>query len=804
MLTIMDGKNVYAKAIYDNVAETEDELEFHRGDIILVIEQNTSGLEGWWLCSLNGKVGIAPANRLQLQSGVYKPPSPSAPGQEIYDVPPTHAWTRHGKSIFDDDDEEYDVPRNHPGLHHIMIDPSSPTEIYDVPRASNWQQFEHTGDEVYDVPPAVPASISRNREEGDDQDVYNVPTNLCAVKSPVDPAQIYDVPPVVSRGPQQNNSNPEEVYDVPPRRRDMLAAGALINMLPVEEVYDVPTSSLTPSLQNHLSLSHDSAQVAIRQQLTDTDVVYDIPQSSRVSPQTNIRSGLNSLRRMRRETKKTNDYIPSTSRKPEAVDNIYDVPPQVTRDLNHPPLKPVEDSDVVDGLLHRLSLTSNPNDTKASNRLSTISKDSFSSFVDDNPLQYSELKLDANMAISDLIALKVNLEDAVSRLLLLVKKNWRKKENIVAKLHDIQKCFFEILKTVDQFLMFARGATANAYVLEASGECRAPKNVQTGLRKLLIPVEEDSEMLKRALAELDNFGWNIDKLSLDESADDVIPVDNVDSFVMSSRAVSDDAAQLAVFIHTHAQYIFKKSAEHDLKESQMSKLAVEKERPRNEMQALQSRPLPSVPLMQNTSVVAPTSTVDSDEAWLEDYDYVALEDKDDAALNSGDSSCGMSGLNKRRTQLIALEKEWSVALSHTQSSKLDPNEKTALSQLQINIPELMKKLSEAIDRFIAAVDKGNPPNLFVALGKQVIFCAHKLVFAGDAVNLHVTVPSVKNAIQSHCENLCLAVKHAVVMVKLGALQWPSVSAVQEMVDRMYEISKCAHQMRLTMLSILSP
>lgn len=48
-------QNIYAKAIYDNIAESPDELAFKRGDLLTVIEQDTDGLEGWWLCSLRGR-----------------------------------------------------------------------------------------------------------------------------------------------------------------------------------------------------------------------------------------------------------------------------------------------------------------------------------------------------------------------------------------------------------------------------------------------------------------------------------------------------------------------------------------------------------------------------------------------------------------------------------------------------------------------------------------------------------------------------------------------------------------------------
>jgi len=63
-------QRLLAKALFDNDAETGDELSFKRGDVITVLEQETGGLEGWWLCSLRGKQGIAPANRLKMLTGV--------------------------------------------------------------------------------------------------------------------------------------------------------------------------------------------------------------------------------------------------------------------------------------------------------------------------------------------------------------------------------------------------------------------------------------------------------------------------------------------------------------------------------------------------------------------------------------------------------------------------------------------------------------------------------------------------------------------------------------------------------------
>lgn len=64
-------QNVLAKALYDNVAESPDELSFRKGDIMTVLERNTQGLDGWWLCSLHGRQGIVPGNRLKILVGMY-------------------------------------------------------------------------------------------------------------------------------------------------------------------------------------------------------------------------------------------------------------------------------------------------------------------------------------------------------------------------------------------------------------------------------------------------------------------------------------------------------------------------------------------------------------------------------------------------------------------------------------------------------------------------------------------------------------------------------------------------------------
>eukprot|EP00073_Rattus_norvegicus_P053853 XP_017456246.1 PREDICTED: enhancer of filamentation 1-like [Rattus norvegicus] len=97
--------NLMARALYDNVPECAEELAFRKGDILTVIEQNTGGLEGWWLCSLHGRQGIVPGNRVKLLIGPVQEPSSHeqpTPGpmhqnfgqQKLYQVPNSQAAPR--------------------------------------------------------------------------------------------------------------------------------------------------------------------------------------------------------------------------------------------------------------------------------------------------------------------------------------------------------------------------------------------------------------------------------------------------------------------------------------------------------------------------------------------------------------------------------------------------------------------------------------------------------------------------------------------------------------------------------------
>lgn len=202
----MKYKNLMAKALYDNVPESPEELAFRKGDILTVIEQNTGGLEGWWLCSLHGRQGIAPGNRLKLLIGpMFESSSPlPSPGPSPQSPPQTQG---SGASAL------YQVPAQ-----------SSQQSLYQVPPRSTLP-VDNTTNKVV-TPTRVGQSYSYSPGQHNQQDVYDVPPSRSQ-------QGVYDIPPGQMSPYPAQLSRSQAVYDVPPSQMDLRSQG----------VYDIPPSS---------------------------------------------------------------------------------------------------------------------------------------------------------------------------------------------------------------------------------------------------------------------------------------------------------------------------------------------------------------------------------------------------------------------------------------------------------------------------------------------------------------------------------------------------------------------------------
>lgn len=217
-------QNVLAKALYDNVAESPDELSFRKGDIMTVLERNTQGLDGWWLCSLHGRQGIVPGNRLKILVGMYdkkQQQQQQAPGPAQGQAPPQPPVPQPA------------LPYHHQGGYTPLSPASQYTpmhpayapqgdNVYLMPVPSKGQQGLYPGSvpagqfppAPAKQPPAYPKQTPPHAFPSPGQEIYQVPPSLGQAAeaypggSASPPQDVYQVPPSASQA--------QDIYQVPP------------------------------------------------------------------------------------------------------------------------------------------------------------------------------------------------------------------------------------------------------------------------------------------------------------------------------------------------------------------------------------------------------------------------------------------------------------------------------------------------------------------------------------------------------------------------------------------------------------
>uniref|UniRef100_A0A8C2VXN6 Embryonal Fyn-associated substrate n=2 Tax=Chinchilla lanigera TaxID=34839 RepID=A0A8C2VXN6_CHILA len=243
-----------ARALYDNTAESPQELSFRRGDVLRVLQrEGAGGLDGWCLCSLHGQQGIVPANRVKLLPvGPAPKPSlslapPTQPGspypvlergneeQEVYVVPPparpcpaTGSLSGSCPPSFDpiykvprgngtqpgDALEVYDVPST--ALRTPSSDPYDSPASFSRPLAQVAPQPPGEDDATYDVPlaPKLPTELEPDLEwEGGREPgppLYAAPSNLKRASAVLN---LYEAPEELTNG--EGGDTDEGIYDVP-------------------------------------------------------------------------------------------------------------------------------------------------------------------------------------------------------------------------------------------------------------------------------------------------------------------------------------------------------------------------------------------------------------------------------------------------------------------------------------------------------------------------------------------------------------------------------------------------------------
>lgn len=824
----MKYKNLMARALYDNVPECAEELAFRKGDILTVIEQNTGGLEGWWLCSLHGRQGIVPGNRVKLligpvqetssnqdlptsglgappfgQQKLYQIPNPQgAPRDTIYQVPPSYqnqgiyqVPTGHGTQ----EQDVYQVPpsgqrgaggANGPHLSKKVITPvrTSHGYVYEYPTRYQKDVYDvppfQTAHGVYDIPPSsvkVPV-FSVPVGEIKPQGVYDIPPSKGGYSTPPsgyrDEAGLrekeYDFPP-----PMRQAGRPEGVYDIPPT-----GAKPLGTDLHPKYNGDAPgAAELAPRRHGGTSLTQPAPQLGPPVGSQNNDA-YDIPR------------GIQFLEAPAETSEKAS---------PEERDGVYDVP------LHQPPEAkgPV---DVVDGI-NRLSFSSTGSTRSTMSTSSTTSKESS---LSTSPAQDRRLFLDPDAALERLLRLQQALDGAVSSLMALVTTDWRSYGYMERHVNGVRAAVDRVELALRDYLHFAQGAAANAACLP---ELVLHHKVKRELQRL----EDSHQILGQTSHELSECGWSLNVLAVHKPHN---KWDSLDRFVMVAKTVPDDAKQLTTTISTNAEALFRpgpgkggpesitNSTEYPPTGSPGQLLP-----PGDHKAPALNKPLP--PSLGKEQPPDCSSSDGSERSWMDDYDYVHLQGKEEFERQQKELLEKENIIKQNKMQLEhhqlsqfqLLEQEitkpvendiskWKPSQSlPTTSSGVSAQDRQLLCFYYDQCETHYISLLNAIDALFSCLSSAQPPRIFVAHSKFVILSAHKLVFIGDTLTRQVAAQDVRNKVMNSSNQLCEQLKTIVLATKTAALHYPSTPALQEMVHQVTDLSRNAQLFKRSLLEM---
>ncbi|XP_060520326.1 breast cancer anti-estrogen resistance protein 1 [Cylas formicarius] len=361
--------------------------------------------------------------------------------------------------------------------------------------------------------------------------------------------------------------------------------------------------------------------------------------------------------------------------------------------------------------------------------------------------QLKELPLELCSALENLERLQTDTMSAISKLLGFVAPNWRARDKLENTRLEIKLAVTRLRTSLHDLAEFGEGSLGNA-------SKASDKNLVVKLAPLVTALRKSDCLVQEASEKLERHKWSIDLLSRPENEEKNCKPDELEQLVACSRALTEDVRQIASFIQGNGTLLFKR------------------ERP------------------------------PSNNGWLEEYDYVSLDSKEN--------------ISKSHTQIIndlpkELKKGYDVCVKHADDVAFDNDPKSLgyddrqlLTFFATQVVTHHTNLTQAIDAFLKTVEHNQPPKIFLAHGKFVVLSAHKLVHIGDTVHRNVSCKDIKDR-ALHCANtLSDALAASVNKTKQAALQFPSVSAVQEMVDSIVDISHLARDLKVCLVQAAVP
>ncbi|NXJ01694.1 CASS4 protein, partial [Psophia crepitans] len=810
-------QNTLAKALYDNKAECSDELAFRRGDILTVLDQNVIGSEGWWKCSLHGRQGLAPANRLQLlatSQAVLLPPSTrsdsaeSPAGQQnIYQVPsvpkPTvssstyekmEGWVKSPAKVSALPAQAiYQVPALAAQLLSERTRSSTNQHLLTLPRACR-ASVPNTRSEVYDVP------STQRRESLLAQSGATPPTTRKG-SMPVRPTegfqeqqeQLYNVPsnPEKAGAVLQKDSPVGQLYDVPPKRetdgsekesqeRFWGHYNTLPNPQKSEWIYDIPVSPEKPGLKQNPSghsLEHQvlydipparyKALTANTEAQVANPQLYDIPPTQRKLTFPDIHLyDVPSSRDVLLLPQNGSCDVPTGVLAPKAENQIseeyvYHIPkglPTTSQSKKEMEKNSASSGDQACSAPPQLST-----DAKLEqDRLSVSSVESRGS-THSTPTNSSANSSSTSSSEEPAKEIRLDLEVAIETLTRLQ----HSVSSSVASLmifvsskwrlqEHLEKSIEEIHRAVDHIKVSLGEFLAFAQVVKVNASFLTDNNLQTRIKKQLEILMNSFKILTETREALNNCSWSLEALVLRKPQNSP---DDLDRFVMVARTIPDDIKRFASIVIANGKLLFRKNEkEQEMKESKVNpeyKMAKQITLPRRiEIDSLQ-RNTPNKPKQSQVSSEKPKGHA------AEDCDYVQL-------------------------QVLPSVKK-TVIQSKQESAK------------KLALPEHCKlcfsALHKAIGVFTSSLSNNQPPEIFISHSKLIIMVGQKLV---DSLCQETQERDARNDVLHSSSRFCSLLKNLALATKNAALQYPNADAMRELQDQTEELSKYAQQFRATM------
>uniref|UniRef100_A0A8D0BEQ0 Cas scaffold protein family member 4 n=1 Tax=Salvator merianae TaxID=96440 RepID=A0A8D0BEQ0_SALMN len=807
-------QSTLAKALYDNQAECSDELAFRRGDILMVLEQNLLGSEGWWKCSLHGKQGLAPANRLQLLTAPHLP-STLHESQElahspwsIYQVPSAHR-SPAPLSVYEKMDG--------------WIAPSLPPPSTTSPLTK----------EVYQVPPMAAKLLSEKTKSSSKQGIATLPSSRKSSRLlPHTERQVYDTPvnPEKARTHIQKESSLDDVYVIPstasrdqdtatnpmPQTKQFCHYNTLPNLRKSEWIYDIPVSpektGLKPSLQNHFPNKHmiydipparfDPALPKINNEgKLVTSERYDIPPAQRKLtlpeiPLYAVPSSHDCLAHRQND----NYDIPSailTSRIEKENDQqiLYDVPKGIpiatpqkkeTNNNSHPRdntcICPLQLSTDGKRDQDRLSISSVDSRTSTLSTLSSSSADSFSSSSSSSAMPPSsgepskESTVELESAIETLTKLQHSVSSSVASLMIFVSSRWRYQEHLEGNIEEIHRAVDHIKVSLGEFLDFAQ-------TVEGSATQTSDIKLQARIKKQLSILTDSFQILVETRQALNNCKWSLDILVIKKPQNNP---DNLDRFVMVARTIPEDIKRFVSIVIANGKLLFRKTGKEKASIQQRTGTAQHKmakyslEHPAEDEHLLRN----SLDKSKENSSYLEKSEVDISE----ECDYTQIQNSLEPEKTL--SSLSTSKEIKKNTEI---KRKGSVDLTrHDVLGQQDATKQLVLSDL---CRLYFGAVQKAISVFHKNLTVDQAPEVFIANSKLIIMVGQKLV---DTLCEETLEKTGRNEILCCSSRFCGLLKSLAVATKNAAVQYPSPEAMKELQDQAGALSKYTQQFRAMM------